>query len=180
MKIKFGKSFRHEVSAKYGIRPRHVEEAISKPDQHLPVSLGGDIEIHFFTKFVETSRNPYYLLIHGLMTNQALAVDMAWKIFPDLHPDIKSLNPLQLFHEFTRIYGLRITIGNMTDHIIYNESIPIPSGGSANIVGIENPNRHSFQQSFMIRLTDAGQQNIVECALAYCIDTDKYSRWIRR
>ena len=48
----------------------------------------------------------------------------------------------------------------------------------AKLVEVINPENHSFMQSMFIRIEQQGDEKIAHCALAYCIDSDKYSSWL--
>ncbi|MBE0517459.1 MAG: hypothetical protein IBX41_08770 [Methanophagales archaeon] len=46
------------------------------------------------------------------------------------------------------------------------------------MVEVLNPENHSFIQSMFIKIEHQGEVKIANCALAFCIDSDKYLSWL--
>lgn len=180
MRIKFTDYFKNEASAKFGIRPAHVESLVQKPDKTQNVILEDARPLKFYVKQVGSVKVPYILLAYGRLDNDELNVDMAFKFYDDLVPKFDHIQPVQMLYELANEFGLEVTVGRLTTKFIFNQSIIVEKDAVANLVSISNPLNHSFAQSMFIKHSSEGAKTKVDCALVFCIDTIEYLNYLNK
>lgn len=158
MNIVFTQTFDVVFNKKFGIRPRHVKSVVNKPDQQIPVTFFEDLEIVFYCKKIESGKTPFYLLVHGHIKDNDLIIDSAWRIYPDIHPDIEHLNPLQMLHLFTQTYGLELTIAETTDRLHFKQEFIVSDISEAQIMQIHNPNNVPCMASTFFKVKNVTEE----------------------
>jgi len=176
MKIDFPKDFQQELEGKINVRAEDVFDTLQSPDKTDRVSMR-DLELHFALKRFPQLPEPYFLLAYGKKEEDQLQVNMAWKLRPDLHPEIERISPLNLLETFARKYGLALTIGSKTSPFFSEESVYLSQEEWERGVRVQSPKEHQYVQQTYLRteIDDRGRR--LDCALAYCIDIDRYREW---
>ncbi|MEO9310272.1 MAG: hypothetical protein ABI337_08275 [Nitrososphaera sp.] len=93
---------------------------------------------------------------------------------------MKSKEPLVILENLANRCGLTIQVGG-TDKgkFITGESFPVGTNlNPQSLVKGWNPEDHAFIQNFMFRVRQVGDSTIVDIAMAYCIDVEKYLEWL--
>jgi hypothetical protein len=87
------------------------------------------------------------------------------------------MEPIIVIQEFFQRFGLTIRIGQQYNRFIIEEHVVLDSmQNSTKIVEFVNPLNHSFHSSQYLKIIN----NVAFCAIAYCIDVDKYSEWLHK
>lgn len=165
------------VSVKeFGIRPRHIAEAVQTPDQTRTAVLGVGLTINFYMKRIEATKPSHYLLIHGREIDGAIVVDAAFRCYPDLHPNIDSLTPTELLFALVDRFGVDVTVGATTKKIILDESIEASPGQDIPLITATAGT--SWHGSMYFKRSDRNGKPHIDCALVYAIDAKKYTHYI--
>jgi hypothetical protein len=180
MNLIFTDLYEQEVREKFGITRNHVRDALNSPDSQSAITLE-DFEIVYYIKRILHSKGKLYLLVATHKIAEDIFVDLAFRILPELISDINTIEPIIVLQELIQRFGLTIRIGYQLNKFIFREIIPIDNSNSdeTQLVQIINPNNHSFLQSIFMKIENQGSVKIVNCAMAFCIDTDEYSEWVQ-
>lgn len=173
MEINFPEDFRQELSGKLEINPDDVTDTLTSPDKTDQITMG-DLSIHIASRRIPQIPSPYYLLTYGQVNDDRLQVNMAWKLSPDLHPDIERVSPLNLLEVFAREYGLKLRIGSKTSPFFLEETLYLTPEEWERGVEVQAPGEHQYVQQTFLKTERDEQGRRVDCALAYCIDIDRY------
>lgn len=190
MKIQFSDLFNNESKIKFNILHNEVIEAIKKPDkkEHLNLyeierSLIGSSStedfkpIFYLKQELKKEGRPYLLIATNEYRDGNILVDFAFKIYPDFIDNIEHSKPTEILKELANKFGLLIRVGKQYSKFIFKEVLPLEVGYDlTKIVSIENPQDHSFIQSFFVKI-DKSKSKIF-CALAFCIDSSRYITWL--
>lgn len=178
MGIVFTDLFKKECRDKFRITEDQVQQVITNPDEQQVVSFD-ELTLRFFVKRIFEAEVEYYLLVCTRLENGNLLVDLAFKILPELIGEVKTLEPIILLQQLALKFGLTIRIGQQLNKFIFRELIPLKSSAEpAKLVEVLNPENHSFIQSMFIKIEQQGDMKIANCALAFCIDSDRYLSWL--
>jgi hypothetical protein len=109
-----------------------------------------------------------------------MLVDVAFIVPPELIDSENILEPLIVLQKLVQKFGLMIRIGNQMNKFIFNESISIDTNNldTTKLIEIINPSNHPFMQQTFIKLDQRENRKILNCALAYCIDTEEYCAYL--
>lgn len=190
MRIQFSELFNNESKIKFNISHDEVIEVIKKPDkkEHLNLSeierslIGSssteDFKPIFYLKQeLKTEGRPYLLIATREYRDGNIFVDFAFKIYPDFIDRVEDLEPTEILKELANKFGLIIRVGKQCSKFIFKEVLPLEAGSDlTKIVSIENPQDHSFIQSFFVRIDESKSK--IFCALAFCIDSSRYITWL--
>lgn len=162
MRVSFGNDF-NTLYGEFGIRQTHIENAIAQKDSTDVIKIEGLPKILIFSKRIETDTKKYELVVGASEKNEnEIQIAFAFKIpFDNL-----GKSPLNTLENLSRNCGMEITIGGEKSRFFLKKSFPL-SGFSQHI---ENPLDHDFLTSFLMAKTNKS----MECAVAFCIDKNKY------
>jgi hypothetical protein len=176
----FTQQFREQCASKFRIGINNVLEAIQKYDKQESIRFNGQKEFIIFSRHIKVKEQELTLLTLCEKQDQKLIVHMTFKIYDDLCDDIHLLSPLQLLARFAGIYGLLITIGDLTSKFIMAHRITVKLTAPTQVVEIHNPENHQFIVNFLFKIDQVGPKYYANCALVFCIDTERYLNWISR
>lgn len=177
-RIIFSELFKNECECKLQIIEDQVRQVIANPDETETVKFD-DLELIFFIKKLPHLESENFILVCSHLKDENLLVDLAFRILPELVDEIKTIQPIILLQELALKFGLTIRIGQQHNKFIFRESISLKSSQDLKkLIEIMNPYNHSFMQSIFIKINQKGNIKIANCALAYCIDSDKYMAWL--
>ncbi len=176
MDIDFPENFQQELSGKLNVAPADVFDTFVSPEKTDEITMG-DLTLHFALRQIPQVPTPYYLLTYGRLEGERLQVKMAWKLAPDLHPDMDRVSPLNLLETFAREYGLAMTLGDHTSPFWAEESFSLSRDDWERGVQIATPLEHQYVQQTFLKVHADEHGLRVDCALAYCIDIDRYREW---
>jgi|Deesub1362B_J571_1020462.scaffolds.fasta_scaffold02209_11 hypothetical protein len=175
MKIIFTDLFKNECKIKFKIEENIIQQAITDPNAKNIVKLD-DKEFIFLIKKLPELNNEYLLVCTRKEANK-LMVDLAFRILPELVEEARTLEPIIILQQLAMKFGLTIRIGPQLNKFIFKESIPIESSiKTQSLVEIHNPEKHKFIQNILLKVDKKNKLAI--CALAFCIDVDKYMSWL--
>lgn len=178
MNIIFTDLFNKESRDKFQITEAQVQQAITSPDEQETANFD-ELELRLYVKQIPHGGGKCYLLVCTRWDSGNLFVDLAFRILPELVDEAKTLSPIILLQQLAQKFGLTIRIGQQLNKFIFRERIPMKSPFEpTKLVEIINPDNHSFMQSIFIKIEQQGGENIANCALAYCIDSDSYLSWL--
>lgn len=167
--------FHKEYEQKFDISEEMVRQTLSSPTRRQKLLASG-VEFSLYLK----KMNPDYLLVLSDVRGGDMTINAAYWLKPDLVGDVSPPDPLPLLQLLASRYGLTIRIGQEQGTFIHNALIPVDSTNARQIVKINNPENHSFQQNFWIRIIPNQGGSLAQVALAYCLDTYEYLKWIRQ
>jgi len=136
----------------------------------------------FFVKKMHEPEGEYCLLICTHLKNGNLLVNLAFRILPELVEEVKTLDPIILLQQLALKFGMPIQIGDQIKKFIFRESIPIKASHEQTklekLAKVFNPANHSFIQSMFIKIEQKGEIEVANCAIAFCIDLNRYLSWL--
>jgi len=178
MNIVFTDLFNKECRDKFQISETQVQQAITSPDEEEAAKFD-ELEVRFFVKQMLQVGGKYCLLVCTRWDGSNLFVDLAFRILTELTDEVKTLKPIILLQQLALKFGLTIRIGKQLNKFIFRELIPVElSGEPTKLIEVINPDNHSFTQTMFIKIEQKGDEKVANCALAYCIDSDRYLSWL--
>ena len=178
MRIIFSELFKNECQNKFQITEDQVKQVITSPDKQQATKFD-NLDLKFFVKEKLEPGGKYYLLVCTHLKDSNFLVDLAFRILSELVEEVKTLEPIILLQQLALKFGLTIRIGQKLNKFIFSESIPIkPSHEQTKLVEVLNPENHSFLQSMFVKIEQQGDMKVANCALAFCIDSDRYLSWL--
>lgn len=173
--VAFSELFEKEFQRRFHLSRSHVAEALDKFDKEDVVILDSHRELLLRSRLIRASRE-FYMLVGAERTTDLTTVLWVFRLGSELGEDLSVLSPLQLLERFAGVYGLPITIGDLTAHFILMHRIPVTPQGNTPLIGIRNPDNHPVILCSMLRLTQEREgQFWTDCAVAFCVDTTRYS-----
>jgi hypothetical protein len=177
--IKFSQAFKKLVTDVSGIRQNQVVEALVAPDKTDGIDFhGADLKVH--TKLIGSTNPPSTLLVVESNKAGERTVNSAFRIYPELagNRSLEALKPLDILRLLTDSFGLLIRVGKQTGKLVLCESFQYNKNTNLNLVeGLETP-RGSMIQEIYFKVDD-GDPATAYCAMAFAIDTDHYSAWLK-
>lgn len=134
-------------------------------------------EVLLFTKVFEGSGTPVLYLAITHQTDHAIEVAEVYRIRRDLADGVFRLPPLDVLRLLVEKFGLPIAIGETTQKFILSKQIQVKQSTAKLIEVVRFGKLPKFYLSSMVKVTGTHSRRIVDCALAYCIDHDKYREW---
>lgn len=178
MEIIFTELFKKECQNKFQITGGQAKQVITSPDKQ-EVAKFDDLDLRFFVKKMPEPEGEYYLLVCTCLEGGNLVVGLAFRILPELVEEVKTLEPIILLQQLALKFGLTIRVGQQLSKFIFRESISVkPSDKPVRLIEVLNPENHPFMQSMFIKIEQQGDVKIANCALAFCIDSDRYLSWL--
>jgi hypothetical protein len=178
MSLVFTQQFHDVCTRWFGIREADVQDVLATPDAQQWHQID-DLTLGLYTKRRQRSGSQAYLLVCTRKVAENQNVDLAFWIFPDLTAGLNLLEPLILLQQLVGRFGLTLRVGNQLNKFIFRETIILHGLVNASpVFEVINPENHSFVQSIFVKVTEDGDTRHIHCALAYCIDTDAYTRWL--
>jgi hypothetical protein len=166
-----------QQAERFRIWRKHIREALDKPDHQQTVRIY-ELDLQFYVKRESSSRGDTILVVICQEREQKWHVASCWRLPPDLAgaADIDITDPLALMRRLALKYGLAFKIGQQRKRFILQEIVPLGTEAvnPGTIVSIENPNNRSFAQVMFLKLEKRDEGMVAVCALACCIDKDKY------
>ena len=134
-------------------------------------------EVLLFTREFREHRERVLYLAVTHQTDHAIEVAETYRIRRDLAHDVFRLPPLKVLELFVERFGLLISIGGTTQKFILSEQIKVERSAAKLVEVVRLADIPSYHVSVMVKVTGTRSHRIVDCALAYCIDRDKYREW---
>ena len=180
MNTVFTELFNSECKDRFNISVERIQEALRIPDAQQIIKLD-NLELNFFIKKGDAlSNNNRSLLVCSRKENDNLLVDVAFEVPPELIDSETNLEPIIILQKFVQKFGLMMRIGNQFNKFIFKETISVDTDclDTAKLIVIINPSNHSFMQQAFIKLDQKEDKKILNCSLAYCIDTREYCAYL--
>jgi hypothetical protein len=103
-------------------------------------------------------------------------VPLGYEVFAGyrtLSPNLEALSPLDVLRLLTDSFGLLIRVGSQTGKLVLRESFRM--NGSGNLLQpLERPRGSMISELYFKR-----DGKVMHCAMAFAIDTDLYSSWVK-
>lgn len=179
MEVKFTELFNVRCQNRYHVSRGQVRQVVLEPDIVQTVDFDNQV-ISFFVKKVSKGDSHFYLLTFAKTNGENLDVILAFKVLPELAPDLETPKPLILLQKLVERFGLSMQIGNQFNKFIMSEEI-ISSDSTLDateVIDILNPKDHSFINSFFMRTENQKGALVIKCALAFVIDETEYMAWL--
>jgi hypothetical protein len=131
------------------------------------------------------------LLIFGSLSNDNLDVFRAFNIYPDLIDDIGSKRVLELLSALIDRFGWNIQLGDSTQKFFFfhqftvnahSDSVKrLPDGDYAfrHLKILAEGDDRDYSAFYLMRQNPKPPNIEIEYALTFCINLDKYRRWIK-
>ncbi|MEK6742309.1 MAG: hypothetical protein AABZ15_01795 [Nitrospirota bacterium] len=178
MNVVFTQLYQDVCEVWFGIQKADVQITLAAPDAQQLYQIE-DLELGLCTKRFQRNGSDALLLVCTRKGSDTQSVDLAFWILPDLIVGVTGLEPLVLLQLLATRFGLSLRVGNQVNKFVFRETITINGPMEANqIVQIINPENHSFVQSIFIKVSEDSRGHHIHLALAYCIDTDEYIKWL--
>lgn len=149
-------------------------QAILQPDREQRLQSQG------LTIVMYSKRTERFMVVVTHLAGQEQVVDLAFSVKDELIEITKTTNPLPLLRALAQKTGLEIKIGDRQGRFIYNELIPIADVDLKKAMRVENPDNHSIASLVWIRVRQNIMGPLAQCAMAFCIDLQKYEDWLRQ
>ena len=180
MKIEFSDYFIKECSNEFGIRPNHVEDAITNKDSVELIKVEDSLEITLFSRKIKLLKKEFYLLIAANKVQEnrlesKLIVNFAYRIPTNLVIN-DQVSPLELLEILGNNYGLDVSIGGVVSKLILKQRIPCQSNNPTKVFSVINPHKHAFTQNFWFRIDERNGTYIASCAICFCLDKELYKK----
>lgn len=173
--IRFTDDQKENLLKRLGIRTEVISEVLEKPDKTDNIDFqGSGLRLH--TKLIESANPPYVLLVVEMLRGEERLVGSAFKIYPQLARNWTEARPLDLLRALTDSFGILIRVGKQTRKLVLCESFPFRAGDDI-VQGVE-PIRGSIISEITFMFEEAPNE-VCHCAMAFCIDEDLYSTWLR-
>lgn len=175
MEIKFTDQFINYYQKQFNFSQSHVRDSMLDKDEVQKIDLQGK-EIFLFKKRIQTPDKLFYWLIEAHYNNNVYSVSAAYRIYAGLIPKIDESPPFEILKNFVDSFGLTLNIGDQARKFFIKEEVLIKNYVPNNeIIKILSDGCANYVNSFWLRIKDVSQHGtIVEIALAYCIDGNKY------
>ena len=183
--VQFPEKFVH-VFCRLGLRKRHVEDAIHRPDdmQHLMTdgAVEGDVISLFMKRVLPAKREPYWLLVQTHRVGLTQVAQSAWRIYPTSIDLTKAECPLDVLKSFVEVYGYEIALGGKKAKFVESEVFEGDAGRASVLLfgttyfNDPSPAPRKFGSISHVKTTTP---NVVRVGIAYCIDMDRYERDLR-
>ena len=173
MRTIFTDAYQEQCEIPFKLDRAEVTKSFISPARVQKILTDG-LEIRLYLK----KFNNYYLLVQTRIENNNFLVEIVIKL-KDATNNLLTKEPLIVLQDFIVQYGLELIIGNRQNKFIYNDFIPVTSNSSMDLIKINNPDNHHYCASFLHKTINKNGQKFVQCALAYCIDIDRYVESIK-
>jgi len=180
MNIYFSDWF-NRFAPEFGIRRNHVERAVLDPDKTKDVIPDDGLAIKFFCKHITQTTPPHWLLVYCRQEqNEDLSVDMAYRLYSDLHPDFGSLTPTEMLYELTQRFGIEVEVGEQKRKLILQETIEAaPGQNEIPLTKIQGSQGSEPISSMYFRIREDEGRRVFDCVLVYSLDTEKYLAYLQ-
>lgn len=157
----------------YGFTIARLREIYRKPDQQHKILYKG-LEVRLLQKSEAAYTDIVGLQVPGRPRNNRVV--FAIRSFPDLcvRP-LATLPPLELLREFAEKFGLDIVVGGKKSRFILCDEVPAPAPIATKLFRCEAPAK---QRHYHMNLFFKPAPPMVNIALAFCLDSDRYLAWI--
>ncbi|MGR3218257.1 MAG: hypothetical protein ACUZ8H_00380 [Candidatus Anammoxibacter sp.] len=162
-----------------GIRNSHVENVLRNPDyvEHLlrGATVANDTPISVFVKenLEDKKHDKFILVVETNRDGSTLMVSQAWRVYYSDVELSQHLSPVNILQSFVMKYGISFQIADSHPKKFYlYETVSAPlCGQPKESIKINQESNKSIVVSFHFKENPSG---LIEIALAYVIDTDKY------
>lgn len=177
-KIFFTDSYDAISDPEVGIRRKHAIETVQSADNIQEI---GDTNYLLFTRRIRVVELPYILIVLAKKgKNDQLSINRAFKVYPELVPNIEDKSPLELLDHLVNQFGLKFKIGNSENKKFYlNDKVIVSNFSEKKDLLIDNPRSRETIKFVLFKKGSGIVMNTITCALAFCINIDAYSRWIK-
>jgi hypothetical protein len=155
----------------FGFSQDELIDTFNRRDKLEPVRIDEKTDVLLFARRITWQEERAYILACAKREDAALNLQFAFTLPPKIYSLVDLLTPIEMLATFADHYGLPVAIGNHVARFIYRRRFLIPAESEgAPLVGINNPQKHSFIQSMMLKVARDDAQISVDCALVFAID----------
>lgn len=155
----------------FGFSQDELIDAFDRRDKLERVRIDENAHVLLFARRITWGGERAYILACAKRQDAALNLEFAFRLPPKMYSSVDLLTPLEMLAVFAERYGLPVAIGNNVARFIFRRRFLIPAeSGGAPLVGVCNPQNHSFIQSMMLKVVRDDGQILVDCALVFAID----------
>ncbi len=179
MSIVFTDMFTETCEGEFQVSRKQVYQTLNTPTSE-QIEEFDNLKLGFFIKEESQAENTTLVLVCARRVNDQWAVDLGFRIRPELIDDLESLEPLALLQRLVESFGCEIRIGTHHSKFIFRKTIPIESeqGGQLELVEALESADQGLVYSIITVVEERESKTFVDCALAFCINTGKYVSWL--
>lgn len=178
--VRFHRSF--DVWKRHGVRPNHVLEAIRNADdvEHLNLLDNEELISFFLRKHNDFSTgDPFILLVLARRSGSHVEVSDALRVYLSDVDILGAQRPFDILRRTVEKYGFFITIGDITEKLIFDRTVTIEGRINAtNFVKIHALSGTSVLAKALWR--ERSLHNSYGIALAFALDQARYAADLRK
>jgi hypothetical protein len=170
----------------FDIDKEEVENAVKNFTYHKTINFQGYTIVLIVKKYPK-----YLMLIDGRWqsSDRSLLVTSVFILGEELVIGIDVSNPLAVLERFCQEFGYTISVGDQQSRFIHYGQIDMVDSSKANTVDIirnyvkitdNGMNVEDYLGDIRMRPVNLGGYYLIEIALAYCINNDKYSIYLSK
>jgi hypothetical protein len=171
-------SFRDICEASGDLRADYAIAAAQNPGSEALYGLNGGTLV-LATKNVAVAASPFTLLLLAAIRGEKLHIELGFRVYPDLIQGKTPSDPMDLFILILNRFGLPVTVGNQTGHLIPNAVVPVVSNGPTNFIQSsaapdENPLIYGI-----VRIRDSTPP-VADVKWAFGVSRRRYQEYVQR
>ena len=186
MNINIANSIDQQYLIPFGISHDEVRDAVFNEDFKKIIPLDENRKLIMFMKKGGSS----YLLVNGRWSAPNLLIYSVFRILSKTAEQTDVTNPLAVLEKLAKECGYELQIGNEKDKFIHDTSIKVPKILSeeqygeimSRLIKIPEWDRGSNDvalQDSLMRLRRGENNDFVDVALAYCISSERYRKYLK-
>jgi hypothetical protein len=168
--------FKDTCEHEFQISRQQVYRAVRDPDSSQIEKFDG-LELGFFVKKDDQEDEAPYLLVCARKQNHQWLVDLCFRLRSQwVEADNEHLtNPLSLLQRFAERFGAKLQVGSYQAKFIFRKTIMLGtlSGNEVEVINVMG----SVGQGLLYPIVRLEEHQLV-CAIAFCIDTGRYTSWL--
>ena len=175
--IRTTQMFQDICSDRLGIRARHAEDALARPDATSKVSAEG-ILVRLCAQAIASDPPHTLVVLASEKRPGEVDIDFAFKAYPDLEADCARASPLQLTRRLAERFGVELQIGDRQAKFFHEDKITVSESDPRRYIRIPNEQNHRLAPLTYLRTESHGAHLRASCVLCFCIDVDAYENWL--
>jgi hypothetical protein len=136
-----------------------------------------ELGLALFARRTRLHDQPCHILALASVEGRELNLHFAIRIPTITYEELDLLTPFEMLERTVQRYGLLVTVGDVTGHLIERSLLKVEGDVDvAKVVAIQNPQDHYYLLSLLIRVIPEGQEKLVECAFVFALDRDRIKK----
>lgn len=154
----------------FGFWEARIRQVYEHPDRTHDIQ-SDDLHIRLYYKGADSVGD----LLAVRLSPTPKTVVFAFRLFASLFREpLAEVALLDIVRQMAERFGLEMLIGEQLGRFFVSQSIPLPKYSGAELVQGNNPRNHSFMPATFIKVNPPN----ISVALAFCLDTTEYGKWL--